>query len=231
MTPPYSPPGREAAPPTSAETAPGAGGRFWCTSVIRHTSDVQHSNCSICPREDSGTRLNKSPEKNIITQAATSQNTGAQEGASGLASCVPPVSGVSLVPVLCQVLPSTVAPRSFVSQQQNLTATVQTRQKELGRPPSTRATLSSQLVLVGAQVTKGPIAFLVPQPAVPAVPARPPPAPRFPAIAPAPGTAGQRQPQPAASRARSHVCPHHDCRKTYFKSSHLKAHIRMHTGK
>jgi hypothetical protein len=34
-----------------------------------------------------------------------------------------------------------------------------------------------------------------------------------------------------ADRKKNYVCTHQDCQKSYFKSSHLKAHIRLHTGK
>uniref|UniRef100_A0AAY4A1N6 C2H2-type domain-containing protein n=2 Tax=Denticeps clupeoides TaxID=299321 RepID=A0AAY4A1N6_9TELE len=91
------------------------------------------------------------------------------------------------------------------------------------------------LVLMGQQIPKGSIMFLVPT--TPAVPKQPvkltPGGAKLANIAPAPGhisTQRRISTQAGTPRVRSHVCRHPSCGKTYFKSSHLKAHTRTHTG-
>lgn len=99
------------------------------------------------------------------------------------------------------------------------------------RPPA----LCQPMVLMGTQVPKGAVMFVVPQPVVPSAkaPMLSPNGTRLSPIAPAPGfapSAAKVAPPVDSSRIRSHVCSYPGCGKTYFKSSHLKAHVRTHTG-
>ncbi|XP_042346131.1 Krueppel-like factor 10 [Plectropomus leopardus] len=148
-------------------------------------------------------------------------------------------SGVSSVPVYCQIFPvpsssSSVSPSD--GQKQHLPITTAPQQQHI--QPQTLAASPAQVFLLGGQMAKCPVMLLVSQPTVPTLYVQPAPVTpggtKLAAIAPAPGRAllEQRQNplQPEVSRVRSHICPHEVCRKTYFKSSHLKAHMRTHTG-
>ncbi|XP_067883911.1 Krueppel-like factor 10 [Heterodontus francisci] len=124
----------------------------------------------------------------------------------------PVSSSVRSMPIICQVLP------------------VATSSPALKHP-----TMSPPVVFMGAPVSKGALMFIVPQSAVkhtkPLVSSLN--GTKLSPIAPAPGFMPPVQKivaQVDVSRHRSHICDHPGCGKTYFKSSHLKAHTRTHTG-
>ncbi|KAM9235201.1 Krueppel-like factor 10 [Leptosomus discolor] len=136
--------------------------------------------------------------------------------------CPAPGSGAPPVPVICQMVP-------LPANNSVVTAVVP------NAAPSQQPALCQPMVFMGTQVPKGAVMFVVPQPVVQSTkaPIISPNGTRLSPIAPAPGfvpSAAKTTPPADSSRIRSHICSYPGCGKTYFKSSHLKAHIRTHTG-
>lgn len=98
-----------------------------------------------------------------------------------------------------------------------------------------------QPLIVGSAVPQGTVMLVLPQSSVPQASHCPqtvvtlgntkllPLAPA-PVYVPSGTSSGQTATKMDFSRRRNYVCNFPGCRKTYFKSSHLKAHLRTHTG-
>ncbi|NXK20295.1 KLF10 factor, partial [Arenaria interpres] len=144
-------------------------------------------------------------------------------GSAGVSPpCPAQGSGAPPVPVICQMVP-------LPANNNVVTAVVP------NATPSQPPALCQPMVFMGTQVPKGAVMFVVPQPVVQSTkaPIISPNGTRLSPIAPAPGfvpSAAKTAPPVDSSRIRSHICSYPGCGKTYFKSSHLKAHVRTHTG-
>uniref|UniRef100_A0A8D0GVB8 KLF transcription factor 10 n=1 Tax=Sphenodon punctatus TaxID=8508 RepID=A0A8D0GVB8_SPHPU len=126
------------------------------------------------------------------------------------------------VPLICQMVP-------LPANNSVVTAIVP------NTPCNQQSTLCQPMVFMGAQVPKGTVMFVMPQTVVQNTkpPMISPNGTKLSPIAPAPGftpSTAKITPPIDSLRIRSHVCDHPGCGKTYFKSSHLKAHVRTHTG-
>ncbi|XP_073481499.1 Krueppel-like factor 11 [Aquarana catesbeiana] len=138
-------------------------------------------------------------------------------------------------PVLCQMIPVNGQPgvlSAFIKPpSQPMCNTI--------KPILPQTTSLSQQVLMGTPMSPGTVMFVLPQASV-TQPSQQCPQTlmtvgntKLLPLAPAPVfiTSGQTSPpQMDFSRRRNYVCNFTGCRKTYFKSSHLKAHLRTHTG-
>ncbi|NXP54546.1 KLF10 factor, partial [Heliornis fulica] len=146
----------------------------------------------------------------------------AQQSAAVALPCPSQGSGAPPVPVICQMVP-------LPANNNVVTAVVP------NTTPSQQSALCQSMVFMGTQVPKGAVMFVVPQPVMQSTkaPIISPNGTRLSPIAPAPGfvpSVAKTAPVVDSSRVRSHICSYPGCGKTYFKSSHLKAHVRTHTG-
>ncbi|XP_068195329.1 Krueppel-like factor 11 [Antennarius striatus] len=118
---------------------------------------------------------------------------------------------------------------------------VKTTTPILSQYASGNAPAVQQPLIMGSTVPQGTVMLVLPQPSV----SQPPhfqqsvmtlgntkllPLAPAPVYMPATHTTGTTVTKMDFLRRRNYVCNFPSCRKTYFKSSHLKAHLRTHTG-
>ncbi|XP_060772114.1 Krueppel-like factor 11a [Neoarius graeffei] len=177
----------------------------------------------------SATNTTAKVESTTPSNDSTSHSTPASQASSSM-----PQSPMTS-PVLCQVFPMN-------GQTGIISAFVQTHvqmQSTGPKPILSQSTSFSQPLLMGPSVAQGTVMLVVPQSSVsPAPPCQQNVVTvgntKLLPLAPAPVYIPSNQSGATAhtdfSRRRNYVCSFPGCKKTYFKSSHLKAHLRTHTG-
>ncbi|XP_039874373.1 Krueppel-like factor 11a [Simochromis diagramma] len=222
--------------PHSESTCVAPPSRAMATSVIRHTADSLSLPLPNTELSETSTQP-LPPLLQTLPEEKDDPPPTPDTPPSPPASASPPHS-LSSSPLLCQVFPvngRTGMISAFVQ------APVQVQGPGGPKPilPQSPTSSFAQPLLLGSAVPQGTVMFVVPQPPVP----QPQPGPqtvmtlgntKLLPLAPAPvympsgpnsGTS-----QADFSRRRDYVCTFPGCKKTYFKSSHLKAHLRTHTG-
>ncbi|XP_051832070.1 Krueppel-like factor 11 [Antechinus flavipes] len=202
-------------------------------------SGLNRVNLIPCPPrlQNSGSSL---PDKGlqgvwpIATQTCTPKNcdSDAPRKAASFISVPVPVHPPS---VLCQMIPVTGQSGGMVSA--FLKSSSQTNPAPI-KPILPQTAPVSQPVLMGTSVPQGAVMLVFPQAALPQPASCQPNVmtlgnTKLLPLAPAPVFITPSQncvPSIDFSRRRNYVCNFPGCRKTYFKSSHLKAHLRTHTG-
>ncbi|XP_036604109.1 Krueppel-like factor 11 isoform X1 [Trichosurus vulpecula] len=202
-------------------------------------SGLNHANLVPCPPllQSSGSSLPDKGQQGVwpnSTQTCSPKNCDSdapRKAASYISVPVP----VHPPPVLCQMIPVTGQSAGMVS--------AFLKPPSQGSPAPIKPILPqtapfSQPVLMGTSVPQGAVMLVFPQAALPQPASCQPNVmtlgnTKLLPLAPAPVFITPSQncvPSVDFSRRRNYVCNFPGCRKTYFKSSHLKAHLRTHTG-
>lgn len=229
----------------STEKASSHPCRAMATSVIRHTADSSvYQNIPHAVQRQQSTPTHIQPPKQPAqpevplaafspcqshTSSATSEtcpNSSSQSSSDKIPSKSYSNSSLSTAspPIICQMFP--MAQPGLISA-----AFIQS--------PAPKSILP-QPIFVGSSVPQGTVMLVMPRASVAQIPQCSQHAlvtvgnTKLLPLAPAPiylpsGQSGTTQSE--FSRRRNYVCSFPGCRKTYFKSSHLKAHLRTHTGK
>ncbi|KAI4882548.1 hypothetical protein NFI96_034480 [Prochilodus magdalenae] len=225
--------------------------RAMATSVIRHTADsslyqnipqtVHHQNptpTQMQPEVPSPPQpevpspaispcLPQTDSTASVTCPKSSTHSSNEKALSTKSS--PSTSPSTSPPIICQMFP--------VAQPGVISAAF--IQSPVPRPSSGVKSILPQPLFMGSPVAQGTVMLVMPQPSVSQTSQGPQQTvvtlgnTKLLPLAPAPvyvpsGQTGATQMD--FSRRRNYICTFPGCRKTYFKSSHLKAHLRTHTG-
>ncbi|XP_058879609.1 Krueppel-like factor 11 [Acipenser ruthenus] len=215
-------------------------------SAEQHQQHSKHTflrktvqDCVGIPSTNGASSRSCSVEQDQQTSSAPAPSSVVPENGRGtenkIAVSPMPTAPVASPPVVCQM--------SHIGSQAGMIPTfIQTAQPQSSRVKPILPQMSpfSQPFLMGGQVVpQGTVMFVLPQSHVAPLPQCPQtvmtlgntkllplaPAPVF--LPSGPSCTSQME----FCRRRNYVCNFAGCRKTYFKSSHLKAHLRTHTGK
>ncbi|XP_022052637.2 Krueppel-like factor 11a isoform X1 [Acanthochromis polyacanthus] len=220
-------------------------GRAMATSVIRHTADslsLPTPPPATQPTETSTSPLTGTPEtppeEKVLSPPSLDIPSSPLSAASPPHSAPLSSSTVSSSPLLCQVFPVS-SQTGMISAFVQAPVQVQTQGGPKPILPQSPASSFAQPLLVGSAVPQGTVMFVVPQPPVSQTSQGPQTVmtlgntkllPLAPAPVYMPSGTSSGTTQVDFSRRRNYVCTFPGCKKTYFKSSHLKAHLRTHTG-
>ncbi|NXQ52342.1 KLF10 factor, partial [Anthoscopus minutus] len=193
-----------------------------CSAAAPSGASAETSELSVAEGTTAGPAVGPLPLTKLLASKEESVPEAVEQPAAAAPLSSAQGSGAPPVPVICQMVP--------LPTNNNVVTAVMPNTM-----PSQQPALCQPMVFMGTQVPKGAVMFVVPQPVVQGTkaPIVSPNGTRLSPIAPAPGfvpSTAKTTLQADSSRIRSHICGYPGCGKTYFKSSHLKAHVRTHTG-